>query len=59
MNKIRRLVQIEYERYKDKGILNICLAITLLVIVIVGGHRLGETYWPENVANSILFVNVE
>ena len=49
-------MQIEYEKYKDKGALNICLAVTLLITVIVGSHRLGEKYWPQNVTNSTIFV---
>lgn len=45
-DKIKKLFFIEYLRYKDKGLMNVLTALTLLIIIVVSTQRFGEYIWP-------------
>lgn len=50
--KLAKLYEIERVRYQRKGALNIMIAVTLLVCIIVGSSHLGRKYWPEQIDDS-------
>ena len=54
--KLAKLYEIEKVRYQRKGALNIIVAVTLLVCIVVGSSHLGRKYWPEQIENSNLFL---
>ena len=46
---LRSLLQYEVQRYRNKGLSNCIVALTLLVAFHTGLHYIGSLYWNPNI----------
>jgi hypothetical protein len=48
LGKIKKIIQIEKERYAAKGFKNTAIGTVILLAMFVVGWSLGKFFWPEH-----------